>query len=143
MIALKTMTGWRGLKFPFQFENGKPAVSSATVEENNYTHIDESIKQILGTFYNERPFSNRAGDNASMQIGLKQRLMFRSFSNELIPYYERIIREVLEDNERRVNFLDITIDPTSTNSGQILISIGWQLINSNIPHLTEVALTEK
>jgi len=123
------MTGWKGLKFPFQFANGKPAVSQATVESNDYSHITESIIQIIGTVSGERKFSKH--------IGIKTRLTFKSFSPELIPYYESVIKEALSVGETRISVDYIKTDTSELKDGFVKFTIGWVLLKYNIPHITE------
>lgn len=124
------MTGWKGLAFPFRFENGKPATSQATIESDDYSHIDESIRQILGTRQLERPFS--------ALVGLSGRLIFKNYSKELLPYYESIVREAIEVSEKRINVdkVEFIIDDTK-ETGEVRVRIYWTLLKYNIPHITD------
>lgn len=130
---MSNITGWRGLAFPFRFENGKPAVSNAVVEINDFSHIDESIKQILSTRKFSRPFSPN--------IGLSSNLIFQNFTEELLPYYESIILEAIQLGEKRISVDSVEGDISSIKKdGTVTFRIYWTLLKYNIPHVTESSI---
>lgn len=122
-------TGWLGVKFPFSFSNGKLNMSKAIIEENDYSLINESIKQVIGTFKAERQISNH--------IGLPNRLIFKNFNEELIPYYENIIEESVALGEKRIAVKSVTVDSSEIKEGILRISVYWSLLNSDVPNVTE------
>lgn len=123
-------TGWKGIKFPFNFANGKVEISKAIIEDNEFSHINESLKQIIGTVQKERCMSHK--------VGLKSRMIFKSFSKELIPYYRDIIKEAIIENEKRVIIKDIIFDESLVkDEGKLIIKIYWLLKQYNIPNITE------
>lgn len=126
-------TGWIGVSFPFSFFNGKVNTSKAIIDNNEYKLIDESIKQIIGTFATERPISKN--------IGIPKRLTFRNFNEELIPYYESIIKESIEVGEKRIEVNSVKINSDNLKDGRINIIVYWSFLNIDVPNITDTYIS--
>ena len=54
---------YKGISFPFRF-NGRGGVATSTTSDSDFTHIEESIKQIWLTRVFERHFEHHVGTRA-------------------------------------------------------------------------------
>lgn len=60
-------TGYTGLAFPMRLSN-KGGLKLTTTSPTDFTHIEESIRQIVGTAIGERPMELYFGSNVSYHI---------------------------------------------------------------------------
>lgn len=99
---------YRGISFPFRFENG--GVATSELSPVSYKHIVEAIQQIILTNPNERVMLANFGCNI-------RRFVFESddFFDALI---KRIVQDELAEWEDRVEIRDINI--IRKNEGIIL-----------------------
>jgi phage baseplate assembly protein W len=100
--------GYTGISFPFRF-NGRGGVAKSTTTPDDFSHIEESIYQIVCTFKKERPMELDFGSDANASI----------FSNAtdnvdvtLLKYY---IEEAIKEWESRVKVDKITVNTVTDN----------------------------
>lgn len=118
--------GWKGLAFPIRFEQGKIAMSSAILQTDDLTKIDESIAQIVMSLEYENPMTG---------IGVPNLLVFKNFNTELIPYYRNILRERIEKFDKRIIVDDIYISDVPNDDGMREVDITYTLLTSDIPRM--------
>lgn len=117
--------GFKGMSFPFRFSGGGGvAVSSTTV--NDFTHIKESIKQILGTRIGERINEVDFGSEVHKQLFED---MYDETNVAILKFY---ILEAIQKFETRVivEEEDITVTPIEDGEvgAKLLVEIDFTVI---------------
>lgn len=118
--------GWRGLALPIHFKNGKLAMSVAIPSEGIFKKIDESIESII---------TSNLYENTMSGVGIPHYMLFKNFNNELIPYYEDTIMELINKYEPRVKCTGVTVDTEQNEDGLRKIDVSYIVTSSNIPRL--------
>lgn len=98
------MSGYTGISFPFRF-GGKGGVEKSTTNVDDYSHIQESIQQIILTGIGERIMETRFGSEVRSQL-------FKGVEDETdISILKFEIQEALERWEPRIAVTDIEVTP--------------------------------
>ena len=98
----------------------------------NDAAIKQSIKNLVLTNYNERPFQPNIGSNVN-------RSMFEPNDSFLREELESSIRRTIEFNEPRAVVLGVEVIPQSDESS-IVINIVFSIINSMQPQSLDIIL---
>ena len=118
--------GWRGLALPIHFENGRLATSVAIPSEGILKKIDESIESIITANLHE---------NQMTGVGIPHFMLFKNFNNELVPYYEDTLSELINKYEPRVKCTSVVVGTEQNEDGFRKIDVEYVVTSSNIPRL--------
>lgn len=102
--------GFTGISFPFRFDiRGGVAVS--TTNADDFSHIKESIMQILGTMKGERHYELKFGSEV-------HKVLFSNIDDlGEQDYLKFLVKEAIKEHEPRVEVEDVTITPTELEVG--------------------------
>lgn len=117
---MATQRGYTGISFPFRF-SGRGGVATSTTSPTNFSHIKESIQQILLTNVGERIMEPDFGINA-------REVLFSATEDETEQSVLKfLIKEAIEKFEKRVEIQDIRIitDESSVMEGTIVVEIDF------------------
>lgn len=106
--------GFCGISFPFRFD-GRGGVVKSTTSPDDFSHIDESIAQILLTKVLERPMELQFGSEVHKQL-------FRNPEDATeIGILEFYIKEALEKFEPRIEVIGVNVyTTTDPDSGETI-----------------------
>lgn len=132
-------SGFTGISFPFRITNrGGCAIS--TTDINDPTHIEESIRQILGTNYLERPMEG--GDVYTSVTSL----LFEPNDESLQLVLKTRIVEDLERLEERIECdeddIDFTVETDSNGAEMLYANITYNIIKYNTFYTSKVKVGE-
>lgn len=113
--------GFTGISFPFRFDI-KGGIAVSTTNADDFSHIKESIMQILGTMKGERHFELKFGSEV-------HKTMFSNIDEQgEQDYLKFLIREAIEEHEPRVEVESINITPTELNNGYgAIVNVGFKV----------------
>lgn len=95
--------GYKGISFPFRF-NSKGGIAMSTTSSTDFSHIEESIQQIIYTFLNERIFELNLGFKGNAQL-------FKNLDDEIEKStLAFLIKDSIENLETRVEVESVSID---------------------------------
>lgn len=120
---MNNQRGFTGISFPFRFD-GRGGVATSTTSINDFSHIEESIKQIVLTSIKERTMELEFGSNVRDHL-------FSMIDDETdIAILKFHIREAIEKFEKRVEIEDINIlnDETEVGEGTWIVEIKFKVI---------------
>jgi phage baseplate assembly protein W len=104
------MIGYTGISFPFRF-SGSGSVSTSTTSMDDFSHIQESLIQIILTAIGEREFETSFGSEVNKQ-------MFKVYDDEselaVLKFY---ITQAIEKWESRVSIDDVIFEPMEDDDG--------------------------
>lgn len=95
-------SGFTGLSYPFRI-NSQGGVAVTTTNKNDSSHIDDSIKQILGTYELERPMETEIFSNLDQAL-------FEPNDEGVQAILKSIIVEDLSRLEDRISVSEEDID---------------------------------
>lgn len=132
-------SGYTGISFPFRVSNRGGCVTSTT-SATDPTHIAESIQQILGTNYLERPME---GDEVYSDL---LRFVFEP-NNETLQHLIRTrVVEDLQRLEERISCdesgVEFSVDVDDNGAECLFISITYTIIKYNTTYMTTINLGE-
>lgn len=105
------MAGYTGISYPFRFGGAGGVVVSGT-SMDDYSHIQESIKQIILTGVNEREFETSFGSQVRSQL-------FKGYEDEIeLSILKYHITEALEKWESRISVIDVVLEPMESTDGE-------------------------
>lgn len=117
----------RGLKHPFEFlrRTGAPGISVATSTE--HAHINESIRQILGTRIGERFMRPDFGSRI-------HELVFEQNDDVLKGLLRHYVRDAISRWEKRVYVTDVSFDTAAANFDRYVlpVRIVYRVISSQV-----------
>lgn len=111
--------GFSGISFPFRF-SGSGGVVRTTTDVNDFTHIQESIRQIILTMKGERVFESKLGSEIPRSLF---NISDDETDRELMKFY---IHEALQIQEKRVEVIDIkvlTVESEYDQSNKLVVDI--------------------
>lgn len=111
----------RGWKYPFGFDTSTGGV----LESSDLERINDSLKQILGTWFNSRMFLRTFGSRLAA-------LNFEPNDPSLSPLLEHYIRESLGTWEPRIQTLSVTTLSIDVRAGMIEIGVEYRVIQTNV-----------
>ena len=94
--------GFTGISFPFRFD-GRGGVAISTTSVNDFTHIRESIAQIILTSIGERRMELEFGS------GVRDHVFSMTHDETDIAILKFVIQEAIEKFEKRVEVINIEI----------------------------------
>ena len=117
----------KGMKFPFGFTQRTGGVykGTSTEESEDIQHIEQSLRQILGTVVGSRVIRRDFGS-------LLASIVFDPNDVTLDVRLDYIIRRAIETWEPRVIIGPITTDRTEWQDGRIYIDIAFTIIKTNV-----------
>mgnify|MGYP000049785020 CR=1 FL=1 len=120
---MNNQRGFTGISFPFRFD-GRGGVATSTTSINDFSHIEESIKQIVLTSIKERVMELEFGSN------VRDHLFSMTDDETDIAILKFHIREAIEKFEKRVEIEDINIlkDETEVGEGTWIVEIKFKVI---------------
>jgi phage baseplate assembly protein W len=116
----------KGMKFPFGFTQRTGGVykGTSTEESEDIQHIEQSLRQILGTVVGSRVIRRDFGS-------LLASIVFDPNDVTLDVRLDYIIRRAIETWEPRVIIGPITTDRTEWQDGRLYINIEFTIIKIN------------
>ena len=122
-----TSSGFTGLSYPFRINSQGGAVVSTTSSDDT-SHIEDSIKQILGTYESERPMEMDIYSNVDTAL-------FEPNDEGLQAILINIIAEDLERLEERISVeeddISIFTDVDSDGIEYIYVTITYKVLKYN------------
>lgn len=120
---MNNQRGFTGISFPFRFD-GRGGVATSTTSINDFSHIEESIKQIVLTSIKERVMELEFGSN------VRDHLFSMTDDETDIAILKFHIREAIEKFEKRVEIEDINIlkDETEVGEGTWIVEIKFKVL---------------
>lgn len=117
----------KGMKFPFGFTQRTGGVykGTSTEESEDIQHIEQSLRQILGTVVGSRVIRRDFGS-------LMASIVFDPNDVTLDVRLDYIIRRAIETWEPRVIIGPITTDRTEWQDGRLYINVEFTIIKTNV-----------
>jgi phage baseplate assembly protein W len=112
--------GFTGISFPFRF-SGRGGVATSTTSTEDFSHIEESLRQILGTAIGERIFEIEFGSDVR-QFNFKNQTDPTEISR--LKFY---ISEAVAKFDNRVEILDVQVTPMESGSGAVIVSVDFHV----------------
>lgn len=107
---------YKGISFPFRF-GGNGGVKSSVLTPEDFSHLRESIYQIIFTYKNERINENHIGSNIREYI-------FEDYEDiNTLALIKFGIETVIAEQEPRVEVLDVRVYTVPTEEGKIYIEV--------------------
>lgn len=108
------MLGFTGMEFPFRF-SGSGGVAKSTTSMEDFSHIKESIIQIILTSIGEREFETQFGSEVRSQL-------FKGYEDETeLSILQFNISQALETWEPRISINDIELEPLDDGDGSTFL----------------------
>lgn len=108
--------GFTGISFPFRF-NSKGGVETSTTSVNDFTHIKESITQIILTIVGERVMELEFGSEIRSSL-------FKNLEEEtdsaILKFY---VEEAIKKFEKRVEVLNVEVIPQ--DEGEVIVDVDF------------------
>lgn len=102
--------GFTGISFPFRFDI-RGGVATSTTDADDFSHIKESIMQILGTMKGERHFELKFGSEV-------HKVQFSNIDEKAEQeYLAFLVKEAITEQEPRVEVEDVVIEPQDLEYG--------------------------
>lgn len=130
-------SGYKGISFPFRISS-QGGVVMTTTDYNNPTHIEESIKQILGTNYLERVMQPEVYSRVSSSL-------FEPDDSSLINLLKTRIVEDLERLDSRITIEEGGVEVYSEEVEGVTIlyvNLTYQIISYETTFTTKVEVGE-
>lgn len=130
-------SGYKGISFPFRISS-QGGVVMTTTDYNNPTHIEESIKQILGTNYLERVMQPEVYSSVSSAL-------FEPNDSSLLNLLKTRIVEDLERLDSRITIDDDGIEVYSKEVEGVTIlyvDLTYRIISYETTFTTKVEVGE-
>lgn len=130
-------SGYKGISFPFRISS-QGGVVMTTTDYNNPTHIEESIKQILGTNYLERVMQPEVYSRVSSAL-------FEPNDTSLLNLLKTRIVEDLERLDSRITIEEGGVEVYSEEVEGVTIlyvSLTYQIISYETTFTTKVEVGE-
>ena len=115
--------GFTGISFPFRFD-GRGGVATSTTSITDFSHIKESIMQIILTQVGERRMELEFGSE------VRDHLFSMSDDETDIAILKFKIQEAIEKHEKRVeiNNIEIIHDESIAGEGTWIVEIDFKVI---------------
>lgn len=108
------MSGYKGIAFPFRF-GGNGGVATSTTSMDDFSHINESIEQIILTKLGERIIEIDFGSEAHKQL-------FSQMDDEVeLSILKFYITESLQLWEPRIEVVDVVLEPLINDNDESYI----------------------
>lgn len=130
-------SGYKGISFPFRISS-QGGVVMTTTDYNNPTHIEESIKQILGTNYLERVMQPEVYSRVSSAL-------FEPNDTSLLNLLKTRIVEDLERLDSRITIEEGGVEVYSEEVEGVTIlyvNLTYQIISYETTFTTKVEVGE-
>ena len=130
-------SGYKGISFPFRISS-QGGVVMTTTDYNNPTHIEESIKQILGTNYLERVMQPEIYSRVSSAL-------FEPNDTSLLNLLKTRIVEDLERLDSRITIEEGGVEVYSEEVEGVTIlyvNLTYQIISYETTFTTKVEVGE-
>ena len=130
-------SGYKGISFPFRISS-QGGVVMTTTDYNNPTHIEESIKQILGTNYLERVMQPEVYSRVSSAL-------FEPNDTSLLNLLKTRIVEDLERLDSRITIEEGGVEVYSEEVEGVTIlyvDLTYQIISYETTFTTKVEVGE-
>lgn len=111
----------------FMTSFAKTPVGDQLAKVTNERSINQSLKNIILTDVGERLFQPNFGSNI-------RALLFESSVESNLSTIEFYIRTSIENNEKRINLIGVSVEP-SENESEIAINVVYNTINNPEPIL--------
>lgn len=111
----------------FMTSFAKTPVGDQLAKVTNERSINQSLKNIILTDTGERLFQPNFGSNV-------RALLFENTVESNLSTIEFYIKQSIENNEKRINLLGVSVD-TSENESELIISVVYNTINNPEPIL--------
>lgn len=112
---------YKGISFPFRFgSNG--GVTQTELTPTDFDRIRESLWQIIFTYKNERIFLNYFGSR------IKEYLFEPADDINTLALIKFEVEKSIEENEERVELLDVRVYTVDAEEGKIYIDIEAKII---------------
>lgn len=102
--------GFTGISFPFRF-NIRGGIATSTTSADDFSHIKESIMQVLGTMKGERHFELKFGS----EVHKTQFSNIDDLGEQ--DYLKFLITEAIKQHEPRVEVEEVIIHPQDFEFG--------------------------
>lgn len=107
--------GFSGISFPFRF-NGRGGVSTSTTSPTDFSHIEESLKQIILTSVGERRFEIEFGSEVYKQL-------FKVVDATNLNIIKFLISEAIAKWDDRVKVEEVRAVAVEDEDGNSLVEV--------------------